>query len=91
MSTKIAELKQIPDPTGGFVNYLNQGDAQAQGLYRIINNQVYIGVDNTSHLNPSGPGRNSVRITSNPSYTHGLIIGDFAHIPGSACGSWPAL
>lgn len=84
-------MPQISDPTGGFVNYLDQADAQAKGLYRIINNQVYIGVDNTTTLSPSGPGRNSVRLQGNPSYNHGLVILDAPHIPGSACGSWPAL
>ncbi|KAF2275967.1 endo-1,3(4)-beta-glucanase-like protein [Westerdykella ornata] len=43
-----------------------------------------------TRLNPSGPGRDSVRIQSKRGYTRGLIIGDFAHIPGTACGSWPA-
>ncbi|KAF2756401.1 mixed-linked glucanase precursor [Pseudovirgaria hyperparasitica] len=83
-------VENIADPTHGFVNYLNQADAQRLGLYKTQNNQVYIGVDNTNVISTSGPGRNSVRIHSNPSYNHGLIIGDFAHIPGSQCGSWPA-
>jgi hypothetical protein len=28
-------------------------------------------------------------ITSNDVYTHGLFIADFAHMPGSTCGTWP--
>jgi hypothetical protein len=74
----------------GFVNYVNQGQAQSQGLLKNQGTQVYIGVDTTSILNPNGVGRNSVRLQSKKSYTHGLIIADFAHIPGSNCGSWPA-
>lgn len=27
---------------------------------------------------------------SNKGYNKGLIIGDFAHMPGSDCGIWPA-
>lgn len=73
------------------MNYVNQQQAQSQGLYKVIGNQVYIGVDNTSVLNPSGTGRNSVRLMSNTAYNQGLVIGDFAHIPGTECGSWPAL
>lgn len=55
------------------------------------NNQVYMGVDTTKVLNPNGVGRDSVRIQSKNAYNHGLVIADFAHIPGSNCGAWPAL
>ncbi|KAK7180114.1 putative endo-1,3(4)-beta-glucanase [Paraphaeosphaeria sporulosa] len=74
----------------GFVNYVNQATAQSKGLYRTQNNQVYIGVDSSTVLNPNGVGRDSVRLQSNRAYTHGLVIADFAHVPGSNCGSWPA-
>ena len=76
----------------GFVNYVTQAQAQSEGLLKTIGNQVYIGVDNTTQLDPNGSvGRNSVRLQSNPSYNHALVIADFAHIPGSDCGAWPAL
>lgn len=85
-------VPQIADPTGGYVNYVTQSQAQSEGLYKTIGNQVYIGVDNTTILNPSSStGRNSVRLQSNNAYTHALVIADFAHIPGSDCGAWPAL
>ena len=39
----------------------------------------------------SGRGRNSVRITSKKFYDAGsLIILDLEHMPGNACGVWPA-
>lgn len=50
-----------------------------------------MGVDTTSVLNPNGPGRKSVRIQSKRAYNQALVIADFAHVPGSNCGSWPAL
>ncbi|KAF2141508.1 glycoside hydrolase family 16 protein [Aplosporella prunicola CBS 121167] len=78
------------DPTGGFVNYLSQADAQARGLYRIQNGQVYMGVDHTNTMNTAGPGRPSVRIQSKAAFKHGLFILDLAHMPGSICGTWPA-
>ncbi|KAF2659298.1 glycoside hydrolase family 16 protein [Lophiostoma macrostomum CBS 122681] len=84
------DVQAIPDPTHGFVNYINQAQAQSSGLFKTQNNQVYMGVDTTSVLNPNGVGRNSMRIQSKRSYTHSLVIADFAHIPGSNCGSWPA-
>ncbi|KAL5374001.1 hypothetical protein DPSP01_012305 [Paraphaeosphaeria sporulosa] len=83
-------VQNIADPTHGFVNYVNQATAQSKGLYRTQNNQVYIGVDSSTVLNPNGVGRDSVRLQSNRAYTHGLVIADFAHVPGSNCGSWPA-
>ncbi|MCJ1473027.1 hypothetical protein MMC13_001676 [Lambiella insularis] len=84
------QAQSIPDPTGGFVTYLTQSEAEADGLYQIQGDQVYFGVDHTNTISPSGPGRNSVRLMSNAAYNNALIIGDFAHMPGSDCGIWPA-
>jgi hypothetical protein len=77
-----------PDPTHGFVNYVNQATAQNTGLINTNNNQVYVGVDHTTAY-PSN-GRNSVRLSSNKAYTHGLFIADISHMPGGICGTWPA-
>lgn len=74
----------------GYVNYVTAGEAQSLGLIKNQGSQVYMGVDTWSHLDPNGPGRKSTRIQSKTAYTHGLIIADFAHIPGNSCGSWPA-
>ena len=76
------------DPTAGFVDYLDSGDAMSQGLAGYQNGQVYMGVD-ASTTNPSA-GRASVRVTSQQAWTHGLFIADIAHMPGSICGAWPA-
>lgn len=36
-------------------------------------------------------GRNSVRLRTNKTFNvNTLVIGDFAHIPGNACGIWPS-
>ncbi|MCJ1404530.1 hypothetical protein MMC11_007756 [Xylographa trunciseda] len=86
----ILSPKKITDPTGGFVTYLTQAEAEGNGLYKIEGKQVYFGVDNTHVISPTGPGRNSVRLQSNAAYNNALIIGDFAHMPGSDCGIWPA-
>ena len=48
-----------------------------------------MGVDHTNVA--SGAGRASVRLTSEKSYNHGLVILDLAHMPGGICGTWPAL
>lgn len=75
-----------PDPTHGFVNYVDQGTAQAAGLIHTNGSSVYMGVDS---YNIAPNGRNSVRLTSNKVYNHGLIILDVAHMP-EGCGTWPA-
>ena len=73
------------------MNYVTKSQAHSQGIYKTIGNQVFVGVDNKTILNPSGTGRNSVRLMSKTAYNNGIIIGDFAHIPGTECGTWPAL
>lgn len=38
----------------------------------------------------SGRGRNSLRLTSKAKYNHALVVIDLDHVPGNACGIWPA-
>lgn len=74
------------DPTNGFVQYVNQSTALSTGLINNTRDSVYIGVD---HTNITPNGRPSVRLTSNKSYNHGLILLDLSHMP-DGCGTWPA-
>ncbi|ETN37396.1 uncharacterized protein HMPREF1541_08387 [Cyphellophora europaea CBS 101466] len=76
------------DPTHGYVNYVDQATATANGLINTNNGTVYMAADSTNFA--SGRGRNSVRITSRKAYNTGLIILDLEHMPGGACGEWPA-
>ncbi|KAB8293082.1 hypothetical protein EYC80_007441 [Monilinia laxa] len=78
------------DPTHGFVTYVSESAASQQGLISVRSNGVYMGVDSKTVLNPGGAGRNSVRIESKKKWTHGLFVADLSHMPGGACGSWPA-
>ncbi|KAI1324169.1 glycoside hydrolase family 16 protein [Xylariaceae sp. FL0255] len=79
------------DPSHGFVDYQSKEDAMAQGLVSIDEfNRVRLGVDSVHTYTTSDTGRPSVRITSKDDFTHGLFIADFAHMPGSTCGTWPA-
>jgi len=83
-------VQAIPDPTHGFVEYVNAQQAHQLGLLKTQNNQVYMGVDTSSYLDPNGSGRKSVRLQSKTAYNRALVIADFAHVPGSTCGTWPA-
>lgn len=70
------------------MNYVDGSTAQQEGLTSVNNGVVTIRSDSTNIA--SGRGRNSVRLTSNKQYTHGLVVLDLEHMPGSACGVWPA-
>jgi hypothetical protein len=86
-----AEDYENGDPTNGFVNYLPYGEAVSKGLVKVVNNQVYLGADSSSKISTSAQGRDSIRLESKESFTMGLLIADIAHMPGNACGVWPAL
>lgn len=79
------------DPTNGFVNYLDKSAAEQAGLVKYTDSgSIHLGVDHTTRLSTSGPGRNSVRIGTKKYYGQSLIVADIAHMPGSICGTWPA-
>lgn len=71
--------------------YVDASTASTNKLTRIGDDgTAYIGVDTTTVLDPNGKGRDSVRITTQKQFTHGLIIGDITNMPGGVCGTWPA-
>ncbi|KAL8680354.1 MAG: hypothetical protein Q9186_003475 [Xanthomendoza sp. 1 TL-2023] len=78
----------MDDPTHGYVNYVDQSQARSNGLLDTNNGAVILRVDSTNVA--SGRGRNSLRLTSKAKYNHGLVVVDLAHMPGNACGVWPA-
>lgn len=80
--------EQAPDPTHGFVQYVDKGIASDHGLVSSNDGSVYVGVD---HKTVSSSGRASVRLESRNRYTRGLFVADIAHMPGGICGTWPAL
>jgi hypothetical protein len=57
------------------------------GLVTSTAESVTLSVDSKA-ITPGG--RPAMRLESKNSYSSGLIIGDFAHMPGSTCGVWPA-
>lgn len=75
-----------PDPTNGFVKYVDMATAQGMGLMNSTPGVVSWGVDTT---NPTPEGRPSIRLTSKKSYEAGLVVLDVAHMP-TGCGTWPA-
>ncbi|UKZ71062.1 uncharacterized protein TrAtP1_012029 [Trichoderma atroviride] len=83
------------DPTDGSVNYLSKADALSSGIVNTNNNQVSLGVDFTNKAqlikdSTTVHGRNSVRLESVDTWSSGIMIADIAHMPGTACGVWPA-
>ncbi|EXJ65059.1 hypothetical protein A1O7_01399 [Cladophialophora yegresii CBS 114405] len=89
------------DPTHGFVTYVDEGTALADGLITTRGGSAQIKVDSThtydgtvQYSGINGVGRPSVRIESINSWTHGLFIADIKHMPtttdSSGCSVWPA-
>lgn len=76
-----------PDPTNGYVNYVPQSEAVAEGLVYVEEDFVYIGADQTNIA--SGLGRSSVRLESKLAWTEGLFIMDLLHMP-TGCATWPS-
>ncbi|TKA82877.1 hypothetical protein B0A55_00955 [Friedmanniomyces simplex] len=76
------------DPTHGYVNYVDQSIASQNGYIDASSDKIYIGTDAVNVTDSSG--RNSVRLTSNKSYSSGLVILDLDHMPGGICDTWPA-
>lgn len=68
---------------------MNKSIALSQGYVSDANNHVLLGVDTVGLYPRGGPGRPSVRLISNNTYTHGLFIFDATHMP-TGCGTWPA-
>ncbi|PHH70683.1 hypothetical protein CDD80_5796 [Ophiocordyceps camponoti-rufipedis] len=76
------------DPTHGFVEFVDEATARQAGLLGNSSSNIIMGVDHQT-VNPPN-GRRSVRVESKQSFTRGLFVADIAHMPGSACGVWPA-
>ncbi|VUC25349.1 unnamed protein product [Clonostachys rosea] len=79
------------DLSNGYVSYQSRYDAEARGLVSMdpTSHAVRLGVDSTNYYG-MGEGRPSIRIESKEAFNHGLFIADFAHMPPSDCGLWPA-
>ncbi|EPQ27397.1 uncharacterized protein PFL1_04935 [Pseudozyma flocculosa PF-1] len=77
-----------PDPSGGTVQYVDQGTASSLGMIGTGRNGGFrFGVDShTANANP----RKSVRLQSKAGYGYGVYVFDVAHAP-VGCGTWPAL
>ncbi|KAF2482525.1 concanavalin A-like lectin/glucanase domain-containing protein, partial [Neohortaea acidophila] len=70
--------------------YVNETVAVQNGYTKTTNEgTAVIGVDTTNLWPTGGPGRPSVRLISDNTYTHGLFILDVLHMP-FGCGTWPA-
>ncbi|KAI0246779.1 endo-beta-glucanase [Lactifluus subvellereus] len=78
------------DPTHGWVNYVSGDVAHNEGLVTVSGENFKIRVDNTTYLNPKGPGRNSVRISSTKQYNTHVSVFNVVHMP-QGCGTWPAI
>lgn len=87
------DFTNVPDPTHGFVEYVDAITANGNGLAGFAKDGIYLGSDYTTVV--ANGGRSSTRVTSKKAFTRGLFIADIAHMPagtgdGGSCGLWPA-
>lgn len=84
----------IPDPTNGLVEYVDKATANSSSMAGLFAagegapHTVYLGVGGSATI-AGQTGRRSIRVSTNQTWNHALIIADIAHMP-SACGAWPA-
>ncbi|KAK2031366.1 hypothetical protein LX32DRAFT_500846, partial [Colletotrichum zoysiae] len=78
------------DPTGGYVSYKSASEAQSMGLVKMVGEDLYLGMDSKSVIDPNGIGRSSVRVETKTKYKQGLFVASFSHLPKPVCGAWPA-
>jgi len=77
----------LPDPTHGTVNFIDQNTAQANNLVEVNSDgNAVMRVDTTATVQGN---RQSIRITTQSTFTGGLVIMDSVHMP-TGCGTWPA-
>jgi hypothetical protein len=55
-------------------NYVNESTAKSKGLVRTTGNSITLRADDTTRLSAKGPGRDSVRVRSNKSYTTHVAV-----------------
>jgi beta-glucanase (GH16 family) len=70
--------------------YISRDNAEWLNLTYATSTSAVLRVDTTYSGSEAANGRQSVRITSNNTYAHGLFIFDILHTP-YGCGTWPAL
>jgi hypothetical protein len=73
------------DPTNGNVKFLDETTANATGLAGFLDlgngaSAIYMAADSTSIV-PENSGRSSVRVSSQQTFQHGLVIIDIQHMP----------
>ncbi|KAF7321334.1 GH16 domain-containing protein [Mycena kentingensis (nom. inval.)] len=77
------------DPTHGRVEYVDKATAQSENLAVVTDSTFIMRADAVNVVQPSDPGRKSVRISSPQAYSDSVLVLDLSHMP-VGCGTWPA-
>ena len=67
-------------------SYVDYTTAYDDGQIATYSTGTSLMPDSTTVLNPNGVGRDSVKIVSTQTWTHGLVITDLNNMPGGVCG-----
>jgi hypothetical protein len=71
---KYFDFQNIPDPTGGRVNYVDRTTAVKDNLTYASWDTFIVRADYKKKLDPEGPGRDSVRIRSKKVWKYGVTV-----------------
>ncbi|KAL5523597.1 hypothetical protein ACEPAG_7770 [Sanghuangporus baumii] len=77
------------DPSGGYVNYLDQATSLQKNLTYASDDKFVIRADSTNVVPQGARGRDSNRIVSHKTYADSVLVLDMQHMPGG-CAQWPA-
>lgn len=80
------DFEAAPDPTHGYIDYVNQSECEKAGIINVTAKQVRMAVDNRKVQQEP---RKSVRLASKATYNSGLFVIDVEHLP-TGCATWPA-
>lgn len=83
----------IPDPTNGLVQYVDVATANSSRMAGFLASngskpQVYLSAGPGVMVGPQN-GRQSIRVSSQATFNHALVVADIAHMP-SGFAMWPA-
>ncbi|OCH87309.1 putative beta-glucanase from glycoside hydrolase family GH16 [Obba rivulosa] len=84
------QFENVSAANGARQLYVNGSTAIQNNLTYADNDTFIMRIDDTANIDPNGPGRMSVRLKSNATYTQLVTVFDIRHIP-VGCATWPAI
>ncbi|EMD39556.1 glycoside hydrolase family 16 protein [Gelatoporia subvermispora B] len=84
------QFENVSAPAGARQLYVDRDTATQNNLTFANNDTFIMRVDDTPTIDADGPGRMSIRLKSNATYTQLVTVFDIRHVP-VGCATWPAI